>query len=182
MGGNFSQFMFKHSIPATAASFAIGSASATMAKTMASDMVIPLLYILVNVFYTVPKAPSFKMLPFGNSLIEWLCVLVTSYVLMEYVFARGMIGVSTVVLDSNDKKTMTKAREEAAKPIEQAKKVVREAVDGFTGGQTFAQYVSSTASSPPGGADSVGHTVALESKSKTSATLQTAPADFDGSI
>ena len=103
----------------------------------------------------------------------------TSYVLMEFVFARGMIGVSTAVLDSNDKKTMDKAREEAVKPIEQAKQAVRVAVDGFTGGQSFAEYA--TANGPRATDHELERSLSA-SKLKRSATLQTAPADFDGSM
>ena len=179
MGSNFSNFMFKHSIPSTAASFAIGTASATMATTMASDLVIPVLYMVVSIFKAVPKAPKFQLMPFGNSIVVWLCVLMTSYVLMEFVFARGMIGVSTAVLDSNDKKTMDKAREEAVKPIEQAKQAVREAVGGFTGGQSFAEYATSDG---PRATDHELERSLSASKLKRSATLQTAPADFDGSM
>jgi hypothetical protein len=72
------------------------------------------------------------------------------------------------VLDSNDKKVMDKAREEAVKPIEKAKQVVRDAVGGFTGGPAFAEY------------DMEGSLNA--SKPGKAVALSTAPADFDGSM
>lgn len=140
MGAEFSQFMFKHSIPATAASFSIGTASADMAKTMAADLVLPILFAIVGLVHPAKNPPKFRILPFANSVVVWLCVLVTSYVLMEYVFARGMVGVSTVVLNNDDKKTLSKAREEAAKPLEKAKRAVKSVVGGMTPSTLSDQY------------------------------------------
>jgi len=181
MGANFSNFMFKHSIPATAASFAIGSASATMATTMASDIVIPILCAIVGFFRMRKIGPKFRLMPFANSVVVWLCVLFTTYILMEFVFARGMIGVSTVVLDGKEQETLNAARAKAAKPIQQAKQVVREAVSGFSSGPSFADYASISAAT-----DHVTDATASmvqTTKPKTSVALQTtAPANFDGTM
>lgn len=191
MGADFSRFMFKHSIPATAASFSIGTASADMAKTMASDLVMPVIFATVGLVRSVPDAPKFKIMPFANSMVVWLCVLLTSYVLMEYVFARGMIGVSTVVLDKTDKQTLDQARKEAAKPIEKAKKAVRDVVGGITGAPASAGYAS-LAGSPGSGAASPSSSdgprpnepdLAVDQRrSGGCLTRNTAPAEFDGTI
>lgn len=188
MGADFSSFMFKHSIPATAASFSIGAASADMAKMMASDLVMPVIFAVVGLVRSVPDAPKFRVMPFANSVVVWLCVLLTSYVLMEYVFARGMIGVSTVVLDKNDKQTLSRARKEAAKPIEKAKKAVRDVVGGIAGAPVSAGYASLVASAGGGSADTDGPVPSEadlnvdQRRSGGCLTRNTAPAEFDGTI
>ena len=110
-----------------------------------------------------------------------MCVLFTTYILMEFVFARGMIGVSTVVLDGKEQETLNAARAKAAKPIQQAKQVVREAVSGFSSGPSFADYASISAAT-----DHVTDATASmvqTTKPKTSVALQTtAPANFDGTM
>ena len=146
MGAEFSQFMFKHKIPATAASFSIGSASAEMAKTMASDMVLPVIFGVIGLVHPVSKAPKFQLGPFANSVVVWLCVVMTSYLLMEYVFARCMIGITTTVLDKDDKKILCKAREEAVKPLKKAKRAVQSVVDGISGAPGATEYATVSAS------------------------------------
>ena len=124
--------------------------------------------------------PKFRLMPFANSVVVWLCVLFTTYILMEFVFARGMIGVSTVVLDGKEQETLNAARAKAAKPIQKAKQVVREAVSGFSSGPSFADYASISAASD-GVTDATA--VVQTTEPKTSVTLSTtAPANFDGTI
>ena len=155
MGACFSAFMFKHKIPATAASFSIGAASADMAKTMAQDLVMPLLYGLAALVIPVQNAPKFQIAAFANSIVVWLCVLVTSFVLMEYLFARGVIGMSTVVLDKQDKASISKAREQAAEPLRKAREAVQNVVGNMAGVNgsegilaPFAAKASATAQEP----------------------------------
>lgn len=145
MGANFSHFMYKHSIPSTAAAFSIGGASAEMAKTMANDIVLPLVYGMLSAWKPVKQAPRFQIKPFLHTLVVWVCVLVTSYLLMEFVFARGVIGVSTVVMSNKDKEELNKARAEAGKPLEKAKSIVRDMV---VGASTDKEYAEITAAPP----------------------------------
>ena len=133
MGAEFSAFMFKHKIPATAASFSIGSASAEMAKSMAHGLVLPLVFSAVGLVHPLKNTPKFEIMAFANSIVVWMCVLVTSYLLMEYLFARGVIGVSTVVLDKEEEETINKARKQAGEPIRRAREAVKHVVDNISG-------------------------------------------------
>ena len=149
MGSCFSAFMWKHKIPATAASFSIGAASADMAKTMAQDMVMPLLYGVAALVIPVHDAPKFRVGAFANSIVVWLCVLVTSFLLMEYLFARGVIGISTVVLDKQDKKSISRAREHAAAPIRKAREAVQSVVGTMAASDgILAPFVGKAANVP----------------------------------
>lgn len=141
MLNGFAEFMFKHKIPATAAAFSIGGASAEMAKTMSTDLVLPVFYRLVYIFYPRIKVPKFQALPFFNAMISWACVLFTSYVLMEIVFARGVIGASTVVLDKKEEAELSRARNMVIEPLQQAKRAVQEMV-GLVGAPDSVEYQS----------------------------------------
>jgi hypothetical protein len=133
MGAHFSQFMYVHKIPTTAAAFSIGGASAKMAKMMAIDVVLPLLYGLVGLVYKVKGAPKLQLKPFFNAVVTWVCVLFASYVLVEYVFGRTVMGMSTVVVGEEQRKEMGRAREQAIRPMEHARAAVQ-AVVGFPAG------------------------------------------------
>lgn len=120
----FSEFMFKHNIPATAAAFSIGGASAEMAKCLAHTILLPLVYYVFGFVWKTPKM-EIEFLPFAESFVSWTCVLVTSYVLMELLFARGIIGASTIVMDRAEKKKLDEARDKASRPLKQAKEVIQ---------------------------------------------------------
>ena len=176
MGATFSEFMFVHKIPSTAAAFSIGGASAEMAKIMARDMILPIVYACVGAVYPLANAPRFQTREFVGSVVTWVCVLVTSYVLMEMVFARGVLGASTVVMDADQKASLSKARDKAAEPLKQAKRAVEDLVGGFTGVSADAQYARVPAESE--GVIAVDH---RRLSPGGTVTLKPAPAHFSGS-
>lgn len=188
MGACFSAFMFKHKIPATAASFSIGAASADMAKTMAQDLVMPLLYGVAALVIPVQNAPKFRISAFANSIVVWLCVLVTSFVLMEYLFARGVIGMSTVVLDKQDKASISKAREQAAEPMRKARAAVQNVVGNMTGVGTsdgiLAPFTTRTSKAPVGPRANAGLLSPDNRGAGTTSIARVAPSpvQFDGSL
>lgn len=124
MISGFSEFMFKHNIPATAAAFSIGGASAEMAKCLTHTIVIPIVYTILGIVWRTPKL-KIQFRPFAESFVTWICVLVTSYILMELLFARAIIGASTIVLDHADKKKLDKARVIASQPLKDAKEAIQ---------------------------------------------------------
>lgn len=130
MFSDFKTFMFKHKIPATAAAFSVGGASAEMAKTMSQDIVLPLVIYIIRLVYPRLQSQQIKWVPFIGSVVSWACVLVTSYVLMELVFSRTMLGASLVVLDRKEEDEFQKAKDVAKEPIEQASKAIKKLVVG----------------------------------------------------
>jgi large-conductance mechanosensitive channel len=175
MGATFSEFMFVHNIPSTAAAFSIGGASAEMAKIMARDMILPIVYACVGALYPIANAPKFQTREFLGSVVTWVCVLVTSYVLMEMVFARGVLGASTVVMNAEQKKKLYQAREKAAEPMKEAKRAVQDLVGGLTGAPSSTDYAS-----VPSESESV---LAVDHRRLSPGgpvTLKPAPADFNG--
>ena len=136
----FAQFMFKHKIPATAAAFSIGGASAEMAKIMTNDLVLPIVYSCVALLgWPGVKVPTMQFLPFFNALIMWVCVLVTSFFLMEILFSRGVLGASSVVLDTKEKAELSKAQDVAKQPIKNAAQAVKDMVGMVSGAPTLPE-------------------------------------------
>lgn len=128
----FAEFMFKHKIPSTAAAFSIGVASSDLARSMTTNAIIPAILRIcksVNVFpITVIDLP-FALLDVFSSLVYWICAMFTSYFLMEIVFARTIVGASTIVLDNKEKQDLENAKEQASSPIKDATTTVRKFVN-----------------------------------------------------
>jgi len=142
----FKTFMFKHKIPATAAAFSIGGASAEMAKTMSKDLILPIVLYTAHLAFPRIKTQPLKFLPFVGTVVSWACVLVTSYVLMELVFSRTVLGASLNVLDKKEENDFEKAQTVAKEPIERASKAIKElVVNGFDGSASYAPVSSGAA-------------------------------------
>lgn len=121
----FAEFMFKHKIPATAAAFSIGGASAEMAKCLSHTILVPTLYASLSRFIEFKNPAQFAIKPFAESFISWVCVLVTSYVLMELLFARTILGASTTVMSANDRAELKAAIRDGIDPIKKATDTVK---------------------------------------------------------
>jgi hypothetical protein len=126
--------MYVHKIPTTAAAFSIGGASAEMAKMAAVDIVLPTIYGLAALVFRFEGAPPFKIKPFFNAVVTWVCVLFASYVLVEYVFGRTVMGMSTVVVGDDQRREMGQARRQAIEPIVKAGEAVRAVVPFISAG------------------------------------------------
>lgn len=178
MGAGFSEFMFVHRIPSTAAAFSVGQASAEMARNMAMDMIIPFGSLILGTIVPInPASKRIKVRPFLDSAIAWIVVMATSYLLMEIVFARGVLGASSIVMDTKDRKQLEIAQKKASEPIQQAKQVVAKMVGGITGAPTTSGFAEVPASTPM---DLQADT--RRSTSTSTALAQSAPADFDGRV
>lgn len=134
----FKAFMFKHKIPATAAAFSVGGASAEMAKTMSNDIILPMVYMLLRAMNPRLQSPQMKFGPFFASMVSWACVLITSYFLMEVVFSRGVIGASLNVLNTKEEAELNKAQNVVKQPIQQASKAIQNLVSGTEPNSPYA--------------------------------------------
>lgn len=148
MFGDFKAYMFKHKIPATAAAFSVGGASAEMAKIMSKDIVLPTIISIVSLAFPRLQKQSIQFMPFVGSVVSWLCVLLTSYVLMELVFSRAMLGTSMVVLDRKEEDDFERAKDVAKEPIKQASQVIKKFVVGGVEPVTYAPVDHGHSSSP----------------------------------
>lgn len=133
----FKAFMFKHKIPATAAAFSIGGASADMARTMSTDIILPIVVYLAHLAVPSVRTQPLRVLPFFGTVVSWGCVLVTSYILMELVFSRTVLGASLNVLDEKEEAAFTKAQDVAKEPIKQASQAIKEMVAGNVEGTSM---------------------------------------------
>jgi large-conductance mechanosensitive channel len=157
----FKTFMFKHKIPATAAAFSIGGASAEMAKTMSVDIILPFVLYAAHLVYPHVRRQPVRIMPFIGTVVSWGCVLVTSYILMEIVFSRGVLGASLVVMDKKEAHDFEKAQTIAKEPMEQASRAIKEFVVGGIEGAMYARVGTvENAPSEPDAYDKSDHCVA----------------------
>jgi large-conductance mechanosensitive channel len=157
----FKTFMFKHKIPATAAAFSVGGASAEMAKTMSTDIILPVVLYVAHLANPSVVRQPLKIWPFFGTVVSWACVLVTSYILMELVFSRAVLGASLVVMDKKEEHDYEKAQDVTKEPMKQASRAIKDFVANGLEGAMYARVDSVTrAPSEPEAFDKSDHCVA----------------------
>ena len=160
MFDGFKTFMFKHKIPATAAAFSVGGASAEMAKTMSTDIILPVLLYTANLAFPKVTRQPIRLWPFFGTVVSWACVLVTSYILMELVFSRAVLGASLVVMDKTEEHEYEKAQNITKEPIKQASRAIKDFVANGIESAKYATVDSKDAPIEPHAYDKSDHCVA----------------------
>ena len=102
---NFREYLFVNKIPATAAAVSIGTITKEFVTSIVLDLLIPVVLLVVKFMAPVAWRPRVQFIE-GNAgdfnirrVVEmtaiWVSVLAISYILLEYVVQRGVIGVRT---------------------------------------------------------------------------------------
>lgn len=113
---DFQEFMFANNVMIIATGWGIGTATKEMIERLVHDIFIPMLQFLsklslmrklyVLILSKSSSAPKLEsvILTFGNvvwDLIIWLAVIVLTFLLLEYVFYRGILQLKTTVREDS---------------------------------------------------------------------------------
>lgn len=129
---SFKTFMFSSNIAKTSAGYAIGAATADLAKTITFSMLIPIIQMawagatLRGAAQSAHDAMDFSLV--AEHLLYWVCVIFVAYVLSELFLSQGLLGLKTT-LDATDKGRLEVAEHEAkeakGKVVDAAKSLVQ---------------------------------------------------------
>lgn len=124
---SFRDFMFSARMAQTSAGFAIGTATAEVARAITFSLLIPCIQMASGGLFahrsTAHERVNVALVL--EYLLYWLCVIFVAYLLAEVFFSRVMLGVDNSALDAEDASALQqseqRARQDMATMVRSAK-------------------------------------------------------------
>lgn len=110
MSQSFVEFMIKNNVVATTAGITIGFATATFVKSFVSDVIMPLLFLLIvggssklsaktsSFFGQFLHDKEFRFTNFVSELVTWIVIIVCAYLIIDLVVLKALNKTSMVQL------------------------------------------------------------------------------------
>ena len=140
---NFKEFMFTSNVVKTSAGYAIGAATADLAKSVTYSLLIPVIQMLWArmMFRTVTVHTDIEAIL--ESMLYWVCVIIVAYVLSEWLFSRGILGLKTTIDETQRKQLQSAeklAKDETKEMVQAAGQPLKNVANMLLGGNDEAIY------------------------------------------